>query len=243
METGASVSKRSILSEISNFFDYLGLLGPIIVLAKLIIPELWQLNLYWDESIPPDIDFRWRRLKDQLHIIKQYSLPRCVKVQNRNMQLHGFCDASQRAYEACVYICSRTGNNQFRVELLRSKSRVAAMKAISLFRLQLSAAVLLVRLVAKISTAIDLSNVQTFLWSDSMITFNWISSPTRKWIIFIANKVSKIQRITDINSWQHISSANNLADLLSRGIEHRNLSNSTIWWHGPTFLASTKASQ
>lgn len=85
METGASVSKRSILSEISNFFDCLGLLGPIIVLAKLIIPELWQLNLYWDESIPPDIDFRWRRLKDQLHIIKQYSLPRCVKVQNRNV--------------------------------------------------------------------------------------------------------------------------------------------------------------
>lgn len=73
-----------------------------------------------------------------------------------------------------------------------------------------------------------------------MITLSWISSPSRKWAVFVANRVSEIQRITDISCWHHISSANNSADLLSRGVEPRNLIKSTIWWHGPAFLAATE---
>ncbi|XP_071576344.1 uncharacterized protein [Temnothorax nylanderi] len=58
LEAQAVVSKRTILSEISSLFDPLGLLGPIIVLTKLIMQDLWQSDIHWDESIPPDVDTR-----------------------------------------------------------------------------------------------------------------------------------------------------------------------------------------
>ncbi|XP_071643022.1 uncharacterized protein [Temnothorax longispinosus] len=37
-----AVSKRTILSEVSKLFDPLGLLGPTIVIAKLILQDLWR---------------------------------------------------------------------------------------------------------------------------------------------------------------------------------------------------------
>lgn len=41
-ETPDIVTKQVILSEISKLFDPLGLLGPIIVVAKIILQDLWQ---------------------------------------------------------------------------------------------------------------------------------------------------------------------------------------------------------
>ncbi|XP_039304376.1 uncharacterized protein LOC105201305 [Solenopsis invicta] len=52
------VSKRTILSEVSKLFDPLGLLGPSIVSAKLMLQELWQTGVDWDESVPQDIHTR-----------------------------------------------------------------------------------------------------------------------------------------------------------------------------------------
>ncbi|XP_043648453.1 uncharacterized protein LOC122616929 [Drosophila teissieri] len=44
------VTKRSILSIASSLFDPLGLVTPIIIVAKIILQELWLLKLHWDES-------------------------------------------------------------------------------------------------------------------------------------------------------------------------------------------------
>jgi len=40
------VSKRVILSEVARLFDPLGLLGTVIVIAKLILQDLWQLAIH-----------------------------------------------------------------------------------------------------------------------------------------------------------------------------------------------------
>lgn len=237
-------SKRVIMSEAFRLFDPLGLLGPVVVLAKLIIQELWQLDSHWDESVPPDINYRWTKLRSQLSNLNQLAIPRCVKSRSetRFLQLHGFCDASERAYGACVYVRTQAANDEFRVELLASKSRVAPIKAVSLPRLELASALLLAKLVDKIATAIDLAHVPKFLWSDSMIALNWISSPSRKWAVFVANRVGEIQRLTSVDDWRHVSSANNSADILSRGLEPHELAMSQSWWHGPEFLSKNEVS-
>lgn len=48
-------TKRSILSQISQIFDPLGLLGPIIITAKLMIQQLWKMQLDWDESLSTNL--------------------------------------------------------------------------------------------------------------------------------------------------------------------------------------------
>lgn len=237
-ESGDVVSKRTILSEVSKLFDPLGLLGPVIVTAKLILQKLWQTGTHWDESVPPDIHLQWVKFKTELHHLNKINVPRCVKGKNgtQKFQIHGFCDASERAYGACVYIRTLISNNKYHSELLVSKSRVAPLKALSLPRLELLAALLLAHLIDKVARSIDLTNIRMFLWSDSTIVLNWISASSRKWSTFVANRVGEIQGLTRISDWRHVASVNNPADVLSRGLNVRELAICSLWWHGPNFL-------
>ncbi|GFV62206.1 uncharacterized protein TNCV_3500061 [Trichonephila clavipes] len=47
------------------------------------------------------------------------------------------------------------------------------------------------------------------------------------------NRVAKILELTVNFSWHHISSENNPADLVSRGLSVSDLINSPLWWKGP----------
>lgn len=101
------VTKRVIFSEISKIFDPLGLLNPVLLNIKLLMQEIWKLNLNWDESLPLDIYTKWAVFVSQLPILNDISFERKVLHNNStNIQLHGFCDASERAYGACIYLRS-----------------------------------------------------------------------------------------------------------------------------------------
>ncbi|XP_018405223.1 PREDICTED: uncharacterized protein LOC108781668 [Cyphomyrmex costatus] len=150
--------------------------------------------------------------------------------------MHGFCDASQNAYGACVYIRTELDANKYRLELLCSKSRIAPLKAVSLPRLELSAALLLARLMDKVRLSIDTSDIKVYLWSDSTITLSWISSESRMFSVFVANRIGEIQRLTQATDWRHVPSGQNPADLLSRGSNPSDLIHATTWWKGPDFL-------
>ena len=48
--------------------------------------------------------------------------------------------------------------------------------------------------------------------------------------------MGEIQRLTNPGSWRHVSSSDNPADILSRGITPNDLIVESKWWHGPEFL-------
>ncbi|XP_077258485.1 uncharacterized protein LOC143895318 [Temnothorax americanus] len=237
------ITKRIILSEIAKLFDPLGLLGPVIILPKILLQEIWQLKLQWDESIPLDLHTRWSAFKEQLTALNELRIPRFIKERGEHsrFQIHGFCDASQRAYGACLYIRRQIGENEFRVDLWCSKTRVAPLKTISISRLELCAALLLAQLWDKARSSIEVGEAQSFLWSDATIALRWISSCSRKWSVFVANRVGEIQRLTRASDWRHVPSAQNPADLLSRGIYPHEIRSSALWWHGPEFLRESEA--
>jgi len=54
-------TKRQVLSCIAQIFDPLGLLGPVVVTSKVIMQQLWQAKLKWDESLPVQLHTRWMR--------------------------------------------------------------------------------------------------------------------------------------------------------------------------------------
>nr|CAH7740565.1 unnamed protein product [Callosobruchus chinensis] len=151
------------------------------------------------------------------------------------IKLHGFCDASQRAYGACVYVKSIT-NDTSSTQLLCSKSRVAPLKTVSLPRLELCGALLLTRLMSKVLESIKISVDSVSYWTDSSIVLCWISAPPNTWKLFVPNRISKIQGSTDVSQWKHVASADNPADLVSRGISASQLPSCKIWWHGPVWL-------
>ncbi|XP_076384517.1 uncharacterized protein LOC143263391 [Megalopta genalis] len=94
-------TKRFISSEIAKIYDPLGLLGPVIITAKLILQELWTLRIDWDESLPMAIHNKWSQYYSQLPLLNQARFRRKTVIQSAsNIELHGFCDASERAYGA-----------------------------------------------------------------------------------------------------------------------------------------------
>ncbi|XP_070511538.1 uncharacterized protein [Cardiocondyla obscurior] len=236
---GERITKRAILTEIASIFDPLGIMGPLIIVAKLIMQETWQAQVEWDETLSPDLHHRWSSFREQLQILRGARVPRWVGSEaSKQVQIHGFCDASERAYGACIYLRTTGAFGQHHAALLTAKSRVAPVRAVSLPRLELSAAVLLARLIEKLRESWQVEKRKLILWSDSTITLQWIASPSRKWKAFVANRVGEIQRLTRASDWRHVPSTDNPADMLSRGVSGRELKDSSLWWNGPSFLRS-----
>ena len=144
------------------------------------------------------------------------------------LTLHIFADASPRAYGAVAYLQQGTQS-----AILMSKSRAAPLKQHSLPRLELMAATLGTRLYSFISKSIN-TDTNVCFWSDSQIVLSWITS--KKTLPFINNRVNEIQSIS--TSWKYCPSADNPADLLTRGITFQQLNSSVQWRNGPTWLNS-----
>lgn len=61
-----SSENRVSLSKVSQFFDPLEQIGPIIIKAKLFIQALWQGNFGWDVSIPTALISEWNHFIEVL---------------------------------------------------------------------------------------------------------------------------------------------------------------------------------
>ncbi|XP_067215149.1 uncharacterized protein [Linepithema humile] len=235
------ITKRTILSIIACIFDPLGLIVPIVVTAKLILQQLWQLQLDWDEALPQDMYTTWDRFHRQLELLHQIKVPRRVYRKATDMiQLHGFSDASEKAYGASIYVRVPNTEGSFEVSLLCAKSRVAPLKPITLPRLELCGALLLARLMQRVSAALNIDKKHHYFWCDSTIVLCYIAAEPKRWTTFVANRTAEIQEITNKN-WRHVPTTQNPADLTSRGMDTSALSTSTLWWHGPSWLSKSES--
>ncbi|XP_076658358.1 uncharacterized protein LOC143362242 [Halictus rubicundus] len=235
-------TKRSILSQVAQLFDPLGLLGPVIIKAKLIMQELWKANLNWDETIPQSLQNKWTSLKEELPSLSAFNVKRQITLPDAiDYQLHGFCDASEQAYGACIYLRSINKGSNCSVKLICAKSRVAPVKTISVPRLELCAAQLLAKLVTIIPEALQMKFNKIYLWSDSTITLHWIKSSPHTLKTFVANRVAEIQAKSNINDWYHVATDDNPADYISRGQDPAEFVSNSHWLHGPTWLSQDES--
>ncbi|XP_043264087.1 uncharacterized protein LOC122404223 [Colletes gigas] len=176
LQTDAKITKRTILSTISKIFDPLGLLLPVIIKAKILIQGLWRLQLNWDESISHELHTEWTVFVQEFSTLDKIAFPRHV-TQRATMrtELHGYCDASERAYGACLYLRTIDEAGKIKVELLCAKSRVAPLKPVSLARLELCGALLLANLHTTALQNFARSFDKIMFWTDSTIVLNWIN--------------------------------------------------------------------
>ncbi|XP_044597973.1 uncharacterized protein LOC123274432 [Cotesia glomerata] len=70
------VTKRTILSSIAKIFDPLGLLSPIIVKAKIIMQQLWDDKVAWDESVPQETYTKWQIYCKELPLLNSIHFER-----------------------------------------------------------------------------------------------------------------------------------------------------------------------
>ncbi|XP_055943741.1 uncharacterized protein LOC129974949 isoform X1 [Argiope bruennichi] len=199
-----SFSKREVLSEIASLYDPLGLLGPLITKAKIFIQGLWKIKLDWNEKLPSDAMTEWKRFYIKLSEVNNFRIQRFILLPDAiRIEIHGFSDASERAYAAVVYLKCFTQSGQFKTSLVCSKSRVAPLKSLTIPRLELCAALLLSRLVKKIVPILQLPIDVISLWTDSTIVLAWIKTEPYKLKTFVSNRVAEIQTLTSDCHWKH----------------------------------------
>ncbi|GJQ80063.1 hypothetical protein Trydic_g14685, partial [Trypoxylus dichotomus] len=186
MKRYTTLNKRHILSTICQIFDPLGLVAPVIIIAKLIIQELWKQRLSWHEEVPVNIKNLWSSFQNELGCLNDLKIPRhCLISEYVLIELHGFSDASEKAYGACLYLRSFHSSKGCFSSLLHAKTRVAPLKTISLPRLELCGAVLLANLARKAANALEISYNERSFWTDSTITLPWIKSDPSRWKTFV----------------------------------------------------------
>ena len=96
VDLAQKTTKRTIVSIIARIFDPLGLLGPVVLALKIIIQDCWKLKVGWDETVPQSLHTKWQAIANQLPLIKELTIPRHVVLPNNvEIEIHGFCDASQ----------------------------------------------------------------------------------------------------------------------------------------------------
>ncbi|KRX86446.1 hypothetical protein T4E_10538 [Trichinella pseudospiralis] len=234
-------SKRSLLSTAFRVFDPVGCLAPFTVRAKMFLQTLWQRGTSWDEPLPHDVMEQWRRWKQELPHLSKIRLPRALVPvalgQVTRLEIHAFCDSSEKAYGAVAYMRIETTNHHSVVNFVTSKTRVAPIRRLTLPRLELMGALVAARLVRSVQKMLGLQVHGITCWCDSAVTLAWIQSSADRWKPFVRNRVAEIQQLVEPAAWRHCPGRQNPADLLSRGTTLPKLLESPLWWHGPKWLA------
>ena len=134
------ITKRTLLSDVSKHFDPIGLIAPVLVVAKVIIQSCWKLDLEWNDAVPDDVSRAYTNWKDDMGLLSQLKIPRKMLPTHLydEASLQVFCDASEKAYGACVYLVP-IKDDVVSSTLISSKCKVAPIKPSTLPRLELLA--------------------------------------------------------------------------------------------------------
>lgn len=233
----SKLTKRFILSKISQLFDPNGFVSPVIVSTKILMQAIWRAKIDWDDEVPTDIANRWLRLWSCIRSVEQVRIPRWLSMSDEvQMQLHGFADSSIEAYGCVIYLRTVDKYGNISCNLIVSKSKVAPLKRVTIPRLELAAAELLSTVISVVRSSMQLEEIPYYLWSDNTTALQWINKPLHELKLYVANRVKKIQESTNVSNWRHIRTAENPADLVSRGLLATEIVGNKLWWNGPTWL-------
>ena len=172
LDSSTIVTKRSILSTLASVFDPHGLVSPVAVSAKIVFQELCKENIGWDDPLPLEKLERWKTWLQGLREANIISVPRCIfnecQGEPLGVQLHGFADASKRAYCAMIFIVVKTSMHTY-VRLLSAKTRVAPLKLLTIPRLELMSVRILANLMNTVLEALgqQVKIEQVKYWLDS----------------------------------------------------------------------------
>ena len=232
-------TRRGVLSIVSSLFDPLGIISPFILSGKKILQILCKQDLGWDDPIPEDLEKKWMSWLSQIEDLDTIRVKRCyapLDVEIKNYQLHHFSDASEKGYGQCSYLVQIDQHGSKYVTLVMSKARVSPIKPFTIPRLELTAALVSVKVSNFLKRELKIPISKEIFWVDSKVVLGYIFNESKRFKIFVANRVQEIRKYTLPSQWKYVNSNRNPADLCSRGVSVKELSESSLWWSGPDFL-------
>ena len=152
-----------------------------------------------------------------------------------SLELHNFSDASKVGYGLVSYLHITYPDGNVECSFVAGKSRNALLKTVTIPRLELQAAVLVVPMDKAIRMELELDIRVTF-WTDSMIVLNYNKNETRRFHTYVSNRIAEIHELTMTDQWRHCPGVLNPANDASRALEMLRFLQNNRWLKGPAFL-------
>ena len=196
------ITKRSIIQFLASIYDPLGLINPLIVKFKVLFQDMCIEKHNWDDQLSEKFVLRFTEIVDDFNNIDSIIFNRkycftSIDDPIVNIQLHGFSDASLRAYGCCVYLRIEHKSGIVKCDLVSAKSRVSPIKKQSIPRLELLAANLLTNLFVCVYD--NLKNVYSFdeiyCWVDSSVVFAWINNVSKVYKLYVQSRLISIRNL------------------------------------------------
>lgn len=93
-----------------KLYDLVGWIAPVVVMEKIL--SIWRCKTDWDTIVPIELQNRFHDFRSTLTAITQITIPRWLGISKRaSIQIHGFSDASKKAYGVAFYIRVEDGSN------------------------------------------------------------------------------------------------------------------------------------
>ena len=154
------ITKRNVLSIIASIYDPLGMIAPIVIRFKVFFQKIAEMKVNWDEQLADNIRSEWLRLIELFTVDASFRMDRYYfrgmsKHKVNYFMLHGFCDDSEIAYAAVIYIVGETKEIR-KSAFVVSKTKVAPIKKkLSMPKLELCAYELLSKLMKNVMWALS----------------------------------------------------------------------------------------
>ena len=186
------ITKRFILKIISSVFDPLGVLSPFVMTLKLFFQELCSRKCSWDEELDEAFKLRWKKTLETLKNFENIRISRYylkgVETDVASIELHGFADASRKAYACVIYLRIVTKGDDVCTRFVASKTRVAPLAEKRIPRLELLSCLILSRLVKVVMESLTNLHVgKICCWTDSMDCAFWINRTDKLRKKFVQN--------------------------------------------------------
>ena len=152
------------------------------------------------------------------------------------MHVHFFANASKGTYGVVTYIRVHNICGKVSCNFLIGKARLAPIKSTLIPRLELEAATLAVKLNKMMLSELNEPNWDTFFWTDSMTVLFMIHNSAKRFPAFVANRLAKIDDLSEPTQWKYVNFNLNSADDATRGLTASKLKQSSHWINGPDFL-------
>ena len=169
-----------------------------------------------------------------LQISQCFKPPKLGRI--KEFSIHHFPDASDSGYGQAGYLQLFNKTERINCCLLMGKSHVVTIKCITIRRMELVAATLLVKTSALLQKKPQVLSVRETFWTYSEVVLGYIRNESRKFKVFVANRTEMISDHTDIQQWHYIRIKNNSADYSSRSSGVGNDQAIQKWFREPSFL-------
>ena len=242
-------SRRHALSMVMGLYDPLGLIGPALVTGKLMLRRLYDVEQVsgWDQDVPRGEKQRWASWFASLLASGEAVFPRSTRPENAvgRPRMVGFCDSSEVAVCASLYVVWETLRDGMSSRLLMAKCRVAPLLGMTVPRGEMQALTILTRLLLVVAEAFPEKFLSISSYTDSMCSLGALAKMSTTMKPYFGNRVSEIHHVRarlaeltdDLPPVHHIPGQDNPADIGTRsGVRVDELTLGSLWQTGPAFL-------